>query len=900
MPWDIYRFCVFIDWEDGSPTSTYWIDDVSFKPIDTGITDGDASYRNDEQIAPLLSNIYYYQYIVEATNINLDYVLPNGEYLRDIIKDIRFGRALCNKSVLATGLSIAVDKPWTTGSFPPMIYYDFGTFSHTISSASGEQIRKNKLVFYCPDLMNTGNNLNFNSIYGDYILGYECKDGVVRTNPSSSSSSNIYRCIPTNNGVTTDICMMSYPSGPWTGSYVTPNWFITVRGGVTSELTTDLIYLSDFNSKEIYYIRPYPSTGAYPISPENTQFFVIPQSQWFDKLTHNSSTVYSIFGGDVFPNYSVYKDWEYSELDSSGNSVNIGGNAVGFFSFNRTNAALRSGRYPLYTLSNYLENAYLTDVAYDGDAYGYRGSFTPRYPFQNSTSFNPELKQLTKLGTSIFYSEQSVSYDLAGGNRVWLPLSRKDLEATYGDIVHMEILLGFSETGLLIVWQPQRTTAQYFDNTANIKSSTGELLIGNGEIMGRKGADFTEYGCEHKWTIRKGQNPTGKDVVFWACFRKGAIMRLGADGTADLVGDINSLLTNKTFLALQNEFNNPDTPAHNYGCHAVWNNQTKEYILTLTLVPATVSKRTYSNGDWAIGTETWGFENFPVVYKSIGTNSLQPPYGNWEAYSGYDNDVFQIWTLVWNELDNKFKTFRTFNPKIYGQFNNTYVSSHPNYPDKIYEHNKNVNEALFYCTEERTEIEAVTNPELYRIEGAGIESILPFPFAPHERTKFVVKIEGKNFEIVGSGTDYLQMASIDNDDILPEYTWRGFVYYICNSQDPYIEGVVNESMPRYVNFVLKNTQADDTLKRVEYFAGYDSLGTVTTQSFTNKEEEEFYNGESNVQIKMDTTNNPTDNEVGENLVEGKWMKFKQFWRWGKKNRVLTTSVAIEETEYKKK
>ena len=208
---------------------------------------------------------------------------------------------------------------------------------------------------------------------------------------------------------------------------------------------------------------------------------------------------------------------------------------------------------------------------------------------------------------------------------------------------------------------------------------------------------------------------------------------------------------------------------------------------------------------------------------------------------------------------------------------------------------------MFYCTQSELRITATTNPELYRIEGAGIESILPIPFAPSERTKWVVKIEEKNFEIVGSGVDYLQMANVDNDDILPEYTFDGqFYYYICNCQDPYIEGVVNESKPRYVQFVLKNTQADDTLKRTQYYAGYDSLGTVTTQSFTNKPEEEFYNGESNVQIKMDTTNSPTNNEIGENAVEGKWARVKQFWRWGKKNRVLTTSVAIEETEYKKR
>jgi hypothetical protein len=877
MPYDTYRFCVFIDWEDGSPTSTYWIDDVNIN-LNPYVTDASTP-------------TYIYQYYIEATNINIDYVLPNGEFLRDVIKDIRFGRALCNPQVLTTGAYILSSSAYAPYTLTDSYY----------TGATDASIEKRRLTLYSPDLQNSSNVITYQT--GDMVYAFE-NDMQNSYNLSLNDYAmdffaNAATGVVANAGISAMQTLQTGQSSNITNllKFIPPSDTIQNRRGVVMELSADIPYTLDYGFGSLYYVRPYPTVGAYPEDPTRTRFFVIPQDQWFDKLTHTSSTVYSLYGGDAFAAKSYYKIAE--------NQTALGdyNNMVGFYSFNRTNPVLRSGAFPNASVNTYLKFQFLLNSAspFNNDVYTYDECFTPRYSFQNQVAFNPYVKQITKLGTSIFYSEQSVSYDLAGGNRVWLPLNRKDLETTYGDIIHMEILLGFSETGLLIVWQPQRTTAQYFDNTANIKSSSGELLIGNGEIMARKGADFTEYGCEHKWTIRKGQNSTGKDIVFWACFRKGAIMRLGSDGTADLVGDINTLLTNKTFLALQNEYN-LDIPAHNYGCHAVWNNQTKEYILTLTLIPKTISKRTYSDGDWAVGTETWGFENFPVVYKSIGTNNQQPPFGNWEEYSGYDSDVFQIWTLVWNELDNKFKTFRTFNPKIYGQFNNTYVSSHPNYPDKIYEHNKNLNEALFYCTMMTYESgEIVTNPELYRIEGAGIESILPsIPFTPNERTKWVVKIEGKNYEIVGGGTDYLQMASVDNDDILPEYTFpRIFIYYICNSQDPYIEGVVNESMPRYVNFVLKNTQADDTLKRVEYYAGYDSLGTVTTQSFTNKEEEEFYNGESNVQIKMDTTNNPTDNEVGENLVEGKWMRFKQFWRWGKKNRVLTTSVAIEETEYKK-
>ena len=882
MPLDTYRFCIFIDWVDGSPTSTYWIDDVAF-PINVT--------TNDSQ------PVNVYQYYLEASNINLDYVLPNGEYLRDIVKDISFGRALCNNQVIATGAYIlSSDK--------------YGAYHVTDAYWSGTpdtDIQLNRLTFYSPDLINTSNSISFQS--GDTVWAFENllqnSYNITGSNyaldyygniSGAAVSSGVAELQNLETGAVSSITNLIKSTG---GSTVVQN-----RGGAVMSLSSNLNNITNRGFGSLYYVRQYPSSGAYPESPSQTRFFVIPMGSLFNKKTHTTATAYNLYGGDCFQQKSFYKAAENNTSPSI-----VQNNMIGFYSFNRTNSQLRSGAFPYYGVSNYLISPFLKDSAspHYNDVYTYYQSFTPRYPFQNQLGFNPDAKQITKLGTSIFYSEQSISYDLAGGNRLWLPLNRKDLEATYGDIIHMEILLGFSETGLLIVWQPQRTTAQYFDNTANIRSSSGELLIGNGEIMARKGADFTEYGCEHKWTIRKGQNPTGKDVAFWACFRKGAIMRLGADGTADLVGDINSLLTNKTFLALQNEYNNLDTPAHNYGCHAVWNNQTKEYILTLTLVPKALlyvqGRGGFNIGQWVYSSETWGFENIPVMYKSLVDGNDYPVSDRryWESYSGYDNDVFQIWTLVWNEIDNKFKTFRTFNPKIYGQFNNTYVSSHPNYPNLIYEHNKNKNEALFYCTQSELRITATTNPELYRIEGAGIESILPIPFAPSERTKWVVKIEEKNFEIVGSGVDYLQMANVDNDDILPEYTFDGqFYYYICNCQDPYIEGVVNESKPRYVQFVLKNTQADDTLKRTQYYAGYDSLGTVTTQSFTNKPEEEFYNGESNVQIKMDTTNSPTNNEIGENAVEGKWARVKQFWRWGKKNRVLTTSVAIEETEYKKR
>lgn len=879
MPHDHYRFCIFIDWENGSPTSTYWIDDISFEPADTGLTDDVCNLSG--------ANLIVYQYYLEATGIDMNYILPDGRILKDVVKDIRFGRALCNNQVYTTGLGIAV---FSQGSY---------NYVSDFNDGAGATYELSKLALYSPDFQNTSSLFNWDD--GDYLRSAQAWVGAydVYTDLNQAYSFNRNATAQTNLGVvslenaintgTNNIARLKYNNE---GVIYIRNCALVNLAGVLDYSNFPTGYVC----QNFYYIKPYNFEGAYPLSPAQTRFFVIPQNQWYNKKTHTDETVYEIYGGDAFPTLSAYKTAENAANPLSGNS------AATFYSYNRTNTALRSGRFPFYTLEDYLKGNYLTDPTYEGDKYTYDTCFTPRYIFQNKVAFNQNLTQLTNKFSSLYYSNQGFGSDLAGGNRTWLPLDMKTLESKYGAITHFDILLGQMGTNILIVWQERRVTAQYFDNTANIKSNTGELLIGNGAILEREGQNFSEFGCEHKWTIVKGQTDTGKDVAYWICFRKAAVMRFGSDGTSNIVTSISSLIQNKTILALNNGYNNEDEPALFNGCHAVWDNKRMEYIVTLRLYPKCIpwEDKALKGQYKADPTLTWGFEQFPVIYKSLINNNLTtPPNGNWETISGYDSEYFEIVTIVWNEKDNKFKTFRSHSPKLYGQFNNNIVSSHPVEGNLIYEHNTPLNEALYYAVETTTTVLATTNPALYRIEGTGIEATFPNPFSVAERSKYIVIIEDKNYEVVGTGTDYLQMASVDNDDILPQIIITDFSYFLCNSQDPYIEGVVNEAKPRYIHFVNKSTQSDDTLKRTEYYAGYDSLGTVTTESFTNKVEEEYYNGESNVQIKMGVTDDPTDNETGENAVQGKWMRIKNIFRWGKKNRLYTLSINAIETLYKK-
>lgn len=880
MPYDHYRYCIFVDWKNGTPTSTYWISDKSFDPSVTGFTNSPTVYVS--------GSIYYNQLYIEATGINMDYVLPDGKILKDVVKDIRFGRALCSQQVYTAGFGMnAYENPLALGT-----YYVSGFVDG--ANTKNDQ----RLALYSPDFQNPPSSFIYES--GDILkTRVATRDSVVSYSTGNQSVTFVNRFLSaTTSSVSIDsveFASASLDSNIARFGYNLGSGAINIRPAAIAKTQAFQIDATTTLSGHLfYYIKPYGLDGAYPLSPQQTRFFVLPQNQWYNEVTHNTSTVYEVYGGDTFPTLSAYKEAENTSDETLNNT------AILFYSYNRTNTALRSGRFPSLTVDNYLKTPVLSDAEYDGDRYTYENVFTPRYIFQNQVAFNPLLPQFTNKFSSLYYSGQGFGTDNAGGNRIWLPLDMKTLETKYGGITHFDVLLGQTGTNILIVWQDRRVTAQYFDNTANIKSNTGELLIGNGIPLEREGQNFTEFGCEHKQTIKKGQTSTGKDVAYWLCLRKTAIMRFGADGTSNIIGNIAQLIEEKAILGLFNGYNNDDEPAFFNGIHAVWDNKRMEYILTMRLYPKCIpfAQLEAQKGEFkASPTLKWGFEQFPVIYKSLKDANDDPVTdSSWEKYDSYDSEYFQVLTVVWNENDNTFKSYRSYSPKIYGQFNDNYVSSHPVKGNLIYEHNNILNEALYYAVETKTIITATTDPSTFRINGTGIQSTFPSPFVPYDREKYIVTISGKNYQVIGTGTNYLQMANVDTDDTLPQATIENFSYSVVNGQDPYIITLASNGGGRYFHFAVKEVQADDTLKRTEYEAGYSSLATPTTKSFTNKIEEDFDNGKSNVQIKQDTTNDPTDNEVSLNSVEGMWLKVKNIWRWGKKNRVQTIEIQALETQ----
>lgn len=882
MPYDTVRLGIRVWWENWAPPSDFWVGDIA---IDTG---------GDNIITTNVNPVDIYYYYLRVNNIDLSVIVgANGESVGDVVKDIRFTRTLVNPQVIAQGVGIILYGAAT----PYNVGYAYMNLAPDANS------RPNYCIFYSPDLLNSGEAFSFES--GDEVYALQATNQNALTVGTNARAMDFFGDAATSTVNTTVTGIEVLADGglgavaDLTKATANPST-VTNRGGIVLSFTGPLNYSAGDGVQNIYYVRPYNGGVAYPNDPTKDRFFIMPQNNWFDKTTHTTGTAFEIYGGDCFAQKNYYK----IGIDDEAVQANRYNDILGFYAFSRGNYQLRTGIFPSIGVPSAM---YLTNF----DTYTYDQCFTPKYPFQNYPAFNPDLKGFYQQIASLYYSQKAIAQGYAGGNRIWLPLDTKALEIQYGQITGIEILLGFSSNGLLLVWQEDRLTAQFFDNTANIKSNTGELLIGNGRILERRGVDYTNYGCSHPWTIKVGKNRAGHDTAYWYCNTNKTFMRLGADGTTNIGLSLGGILNNYMFLADYQPYDYagenpyyPDAPAKDYGIHSVWNDLSKEYITTIRLLRRALEYDplyTYRINEWAMdSTALWGFEQVPTLYKSLIDGNTEPLNNTaaWEKFDYYNDESMLFLTVVWSEDFNAWKTYRTFNPKIYGGFENTYVSSHPVQNNLIYEHNSTLNEALYYCVETDTGLVATTSPETSEILCTGIGAAIT-GFTNLERQKYIVTINGKNYQITEVNTDSLDMASVDADDTLPVATITSLKYSICNAQDPYIVPIVNEAAPRYVTFGNIALQADSPVRRIEFSSGVDSGTTTITQSFLNYPEFEFVNGVQESEIKMDTTNTPSDNNASNEYVQGYWCKTKIIWRWGKENKMSNFEVIVSPTEKKK-
>jgi hypothetical protein len=890
-PFETVRVGIKIWFKTGGAPSVYWIDDITINNI-AGLTSFALASNSQKNLR---------QFHLKVSNINLDYILPDGTVLRDIVEHIKIVRAEIPKEVLFVGFAMPASNAGSA-NFP-----SGNTFVTTPTASS----TNNQLAFVIsPDLEVTGEQIPAGNDTKLYLYPVDVN---YRVNGTVGFGDQITEVRGDDTGST---------SQTWTiTNYANAVDYISFSS--SSSVTNATTTISSGQSyRPMFSIRPYSSTSPSNLPFTNAgqailfyvkpitgdKFLSVYSTQFFD-VTHDDINIKTIatnidvkvFSGDFYPQIQYYLARVVSTALSPFNAI------IGFPCLNRYNQQLRSGLFPGKTVSQYLQTTFAEMDTGSGDPYIVSNAFLSNHPFQNQVADNFNNPYYPSQSTGIYWSLKSLQTALFGSNRIFKFANNKVLEQTYGDITGLVPLLGITSQGVLLCLQERRVSLQYFDNTANLISDSGSLLIGSGKVMERRGTDLTNYGCSDKWSIIKGISKSGKETAYWFCSWANCFMRFGDDGTSNISesGLVDAFLNIRAKYTI---LKNNKAPANGWGCHGVWDALNNRAIWTFRLTVKYTEWNqydSYSTGQYVShNNEVWGYENFPVLYKAkvnVPPGIEPDDIDYWDVQpTGYNSPVFSCFTIVYSEDSNTFKTFFTHLPMIYGLLNNALVSPSPRDVNVVHEHNVGEHEALYYSLNTSAPINWSTVPPS-RINGTNIASAIFFPLDPNdnyiipENTKVVVTINGKNYSVVSRiNNNAITVEQIDSDDILPSASGTIFTYYVVNCQDPYIEPIINEYIPKYFSFSGIEVQSDDNLKRIEYEAFTDSLTEPYTESYTNKGEFEYFQGRGMAQIKQDTKNNPTDNTASNQFVEGQVMKTKLKFRWGKRNKLNNFVVNMVE------
>jgi hypothetical protein len=628
-------------------------------------------------------------------------------------------------------------------------------------------------------------------------------------------------------------------------------------------------------------------------------FFVLPQDIWYNKMTHNTSTVYSIYGGDCYPQKQYYRV-QYDETTIEADKISY---LIGFYSYNRTNGALRSGTSVGYGFPAQSVNNILTDNTISDD-YTYNACFTPRYNFKTQKPYNADLLYIDKTLSTVYWSNPRLDNALYGNNRAWKIGQQKTLESLYGAINEMAILLGTSGNNAILMLQERNATVQYFDNTARLITTSVEAILGTGEIMGTKGTFLGISGLSNRFGFIVGVNGSGKQVGYYYDAVNKTINRFGQDGSGTISTPIASYLQKHTTFAENIDTNNADTPADGQGVLGYWDNQKKEAVWTFRLWAKSTSFNDtlpYAIGD-IVNNGVFGYDELPILYKCIQANIGQPLNATayWTKYNGYIDELHQCFTIAWNEQDNAWKTRYTHLPKIYGQYSNTFVSASPKQSNLVYEHNDSDKNARYYCNVITETFDDITfSSDGSKIIGTTTVNISTYfdisslPYAPTSELSnhigyFLAVGDSKyritNFLAINALNNYV--VEFDKNEPITLGTTK-INYTTCNIGEPFIECVVNETYPRYVNYGAIELDVSKAPKRIEYTS-------EKTQSFNDESEFVEWKEYQHTQIKMDTTNSPTDNTLGVQGVEGITLKEKIMFAPNIENKLISHNTIIVE------
>lgn len=443
------------------------------------------------------------------------------------------------------------------------------------------------------------------------------------------------------------------------------------------ELTTQIPNLSApvySNGYGFYYGQVFADKGGnkkYPINKEQTQYQSIGPNINLTDGSNGTQNNIPVYGGDVFTqkSFGLYRMGDFHEvIDNTRNTATVGC-SYGFYSQNTQNLQMLvlephnnefegpGNQYP-QLLDKSLGGTY--PVGSWGSGVCYWNEQWPEVSNQQGYSKSYDIKDLSllengydknstydgNLPTRLVWSAKKILGSLKDSYRQFSPLDFADLDLTYGEISHHEVL-----NNSFYTWQDRSFQRQYFRDASLVNSQSGsDIVVGSGSILGAPGQEYSSIGCSKKWSIVKGINNNGKDTVYWFNDDKLKMMRFAQDGV-NVISD-RGMAT--WFLNNANGYQNKQYPLSGQGIHGVWNSKYNEAIFTF--LP-----------------------------------------GEGSSY-----------TVIYDELKNGFISFNTHYPRLYMGYKTGLFSPNPGNQAQIYIHDSG-SEGSFYGITNPGTIEAIMN-----------------------------------------------------------------------------------------------------------------------------------------------------------------------------------------------
>jgi hypothetical protein len=881
MLFETVRWGLRVKWKNAGWSKSYWVGDFR-------VDDVAASRKTPLPNLDLGTATNTYSFYFQFTNLNLD-VLIGDVPLRSLIEDFEFVREEVTQEVMHSGVwvpGVTLASPPTAGEVyaadigvnpnagafgtldrqigyyfsPDLTYRDAPLFE----AESGDQVINMGAPAYIPNALGTAPNGNYNIPNVGEGFEMQVDNGATNATIETVNVEDIQPLVFTSGlTVLSAISVDGKQITPCIGNAVSQAAYPTINLpipatyalAVDANLTNGPSGNADLLLYNIFYLRP--QANPYPLDVTLSSYYSVGFTG-ADVENDTTSTVYSVFGGECF----VQKTYWYASNDLTAAPIN--NTRIGVYSINRKNSQVQAGMYPGFGgASTSMSNAVsilITPTNGSNLLFGYSTCFNWRNITSRYVSFNENIGETGVQEATVYWSNQSIINSQFNADRYFLVANQRSLNLIDGPITDMKRV-----NDILITLQPNYTERQYFDNTGKLISDVGDVLLGTGAVMGRKGDSLSQYGCSNKWGVFVGRSDGGKDVLYFIDSIRKKIVRWGLDGAVVLSDRENMTNYLYQYLALTEFF---DSPVYNYGISGVWDEKNKWAIFS---VRAYVPPRELS-GDWtdtnfySIGEivndplANYDYGNMPSLFECIADNTADPsnrPASNsaasqlvWRKIPLTDKRYFNYFTLVFSEQENKFKWFLSPVPSIYASYYDTYITTDTRFQlddslsieNKLYIHDESGYQCEWFKKQYSWSY-AYTYNNTNVISSAFLYTLFPLTaFAPNLKVYFVGPDDGLEYEVTEITEDELILDRV--------YPFTGadttLTVYICLQEDAFITPVINESRGQLVKFGALRYDSTLPIYRVD-------LNTQDHKSYLVQADFESIDNYEYAPIQNDTT-----------------------------------------------